>query len=62
MDDFLACALHELKTAIGRINTNAELLESQFACDPGTDVLRGMVRDLRSEAELVTGLIDDVLA
>jgi hypothetical protein len=58
---FLRHALHELTTAAGRIRAYAAVLEAQLADEPGVDVLRTMVRDLRGQAELVAGVVDQSL-
>jgi signal transduction histidine kinase len=61
LEGFLSLAMHELKVAAGFISAYAALLEAQIAEQPEMDVLREIVRDVRGQADLVAGLVDDAL-
>jgi hypothetical protein len=58
IDDFLTCALGEVKTAIDRLSVYAARLDLQLAVEPGTDAVREMVREVRGQAELVAKIVD----
>ena len=58
LDDFLALAMHELKSAVRQIIADAALLDAQIADDPGMEPLCEIVRDVRGQADLVAALVD----
>ena len=58
VDDFLALAMHELKSAVRQIIADAALLDAQIADDPALETLREVVRDVHSQADLVAALVE----
>jgi hypothetical protein len=61
LDGFFARAMHELKAAAVEIRAYAALMEMQLADADGMQGLRKLARDLRGQADLVAGLVDDGL-